>query len=123
MMLEEKILIVFISVLLSSLVSIFTNRLFIYINNKKTIKCAEKNLKLFGECLKNSISNSNSSDIETIRNLLLSDYSIFSDKKSMGKDFKNLLDISVFFMNEGYECMPSRKEQDMLLINDVLAKY
>lgn len=118
----EKLLLVFISVLLS----ILANRLIGLLDYLKDARIrknrAKKILPLFAADLKNAIVHNKYNVAEDSYNLLLSYYDAVSNDEGLSLIFDNLVGYYQFLKNGGYVSIGTRKEIDINEIDRIIAQ-
>jgi hypothetical protein len=122
---NEKFEVILVSVFLSFLLNILLSRLTSWIDERSRKKRFKDNmLLLFSKLPAAIISNSIlTSDIDTIINQLLLDYSLITSNKKLLEDFRIIYGFCTFLKNGGYETLPQRKDNDLSIIDKIYDKY
>ncbi|MGZ5007687.1 MAG: hypothetical protein ACXWFI_08140 [Methylobacter sp.] len=124
MNINEKIQVVLVSVFISFLLNILSNRLVCFLDDQRKIKKFKTNVSLFCSKLQAAIVNSKlTPDLDTIINQLLIDYSLIVNDKNLYQDFNKIYGIYTFFKNDGYNSIQQRSEKDLDTISEILKKH
>lgn len=113
---EEKLLIVFVSVLLSMLANILLNRLFLFLDKRKIRNEIRLSISLLSKKMEGAIINNDCALLDPIIANILSNYGILSKDRDLLEIFDSLHKIVTFIKNNGYDGNDERRQQDMLLV-------